>query len=113
DAPSGAGAVGFDLDGVVSEGLSEHCDDRADDVSPAGVPGIDNVFAQVIGTIEDFTGASVEGIFAQRIDAGVSLAIELSELDDALDDDAVRVRAFLAFHADPGAPRREDGRLAP
>lgn len=113
DAPSGAGAVGFDLDGVVSEGLSEHCDDRADDVSPAGVPGIDNVFAQVIGTIEDFTGASVEGIFAQRIDAGVSLAIELSELDDALDDDAVRVRAFLAFHADPGAPRREGGRLAP
>lgn len=112
-APTGGVAVGLDLDGVVSEGLTGECDDRPDAVSPSGAAGVDNAFASALDAVEPLLGASIAEVFAQRIEAGASLAIELSSLDDEVDDDEVGVRAFLAFHADPGAPRLDDGSLAP
>jgi hypothetical protein len=118
-------AVGFDVDGVVSEDGDDASCGHADFVSPDGTEGIDNQLALItplfdtvgIGAVEGFVQAAVE-------QGGLLIMWEVKGVDDAQNDDDVTVRLRFGtgkpllgtdglllsgqtFHINPDSPDRE------
>ena len=86
-------AEGLDLDGQVTvAGDGTGCG-KTDFVAPDGTPGIDNQFARLLPAIESVGGADAfSSAIARAInEGGVLVAMELSHLDDAIDDACVGV----------------------
>lgn len=82
--------VGFDLDGVVSDGDGPQDCGKADLVSPAGTPGIDSAFSGMLPALEATEASAVEGLIQDSIANGELLVlVELTGLDDRMDDDCV------------------------
>jgi hypothetical protein len=118
-------AVGFDVDGVVSEDGDDESCGHADFVSPDGTKGIDNQLALItplfdtvgIGAVEGFVQAAVE-------QGGLLIMWEVKGVDDTQNDDEVLVRLRFGtgkpllgtdglllsgqtFHINPDSPERE------
>lgn len=102
-------SVGFDLDGVVSEGTTEACADQRDHSSRYGV-GIDNASAAAHEVVLE--PVHLAQTIEPRIAAGEHLLLmELRDLDSTEEDPRVGVRLYLGSAAGPIA--LEDGRIAP
>lgn len=89
-------APGFDLDGKISGADDTSTCGKVDLTSPDGTPGVDNEFAKLVPLVEASGIGALEGLIQSTInDGGIMLLLQLDELDDALNDDAVilRVRA--------------------
>lgn len=100
---------GFDLDGETSAlGGASGCG-IADLSTAAGESGIDNAFSYLLPALELTEAAAVEGLIQATIDSGdLLIALELSELDDPVDDACIDVWVGRAA----GVPLRgTDGRL--
>ncbi|MCB9554232.1 MAG: hypothetical protein H6705_20575 [Myxococcales bacterium] len=86
-------AEGLDLDGVATApGDGTGCG-KADFTAPDGTPGVDNQFARLLPAIEAVGGADgFQSAIARAINSGgVLVTMELSHLDDAVDDTCVDV----------------------
>lgn len=115
--------TGFDVDDVVtSSGDSTGCG-VADQVSPDGMPGIDNSFARLRPALDQTEASALDDIVLEAIHAGGLLAmVEVSGIgEDPLNDDCVDVTVTSAvglpmvgndgwilpgqtFERDPAAP---------
>lgn len=83
-------SVGFDLDGVVSDGSGPHDCGKADLTSPDGTPGIDNAISGMLPALEATEASAVEGLIQDSILTGeLLLLVELSRLDESTDDGCV------------------------
>lgn len=79
-------ALGFNLDGLVSDGRAKADCNTADFVSPSGEPGIDNKLAWVLALLGDKVLTSITERFQQAInDGGFLFTIEQIEHDNASD----------------------------
>ena len=86
----GTAAIGFDLDGKVSEEGEEESCGHGDLASLEGTAGIDNQFAKVWDIIEPLVGEQVNALLLEAINEGrFLLVIELSEVDDLINDNDV------------------------
>jgi len=87
--------VGFDLDGRVSTAGDDEGCGHADLVDPNGVPGIDSAFSGMVPALEATEAAAVEGLIQDSIQNGqLLLLVEISGVDDPLNDDCVDVRVL-------------------
>jgi hypothetical protein len=88
-------ALGFDLDGAVSEpGDTQSCG-HGDLVDPEGRMGVDNQLARMWPALEPLVGEAVQGLLQGAINEGrMLIMIELSELDDMQNDDDVTLSVF-------------------
>ena len=88
-------AWGFDLDGVTSpENAADSCG-HGDLESPSGDVGVDNNFARVWAFAEALIGEQVKALLQEAINEGRFLfMLELSNVDNLVDDDAVTVTLF-------------------
>ncbi len=107
DPPAGPmRVVGFDLDGQVSAGASDACDDQADQGA-----GIDNNLARVErGSVLDplwWTRTVEQAI----VDGEYLLVLEVSDVDSIEEDASVGVRLYLARALGP--IEVDEGRVAP
>lgn len=104
-------ALGFDLDGRVSDpGESESCG-WGDKVDSDGNSGIDNQFGSLWPLIEPTIGTQVEALLQGAINEGsVLIIVELGGVDDLMNDDEVEIRVFRGS-ADPDVGNQ--GLLAP
>ena len=84
---------GFDLDAsVTAPGGPTGCG-VADHVGPDGTVGIDNAFAGLMPFLDSTEAAALEPLLQQKINEGeLTLLIEVSGLDDLVQDDCVAVR---------------------
>ena len=86
----GTAAIGFDLDSKVSEAGAEESCGHGDLASLEGTAGVDNQFAKVWDIIEPLVGVQVAALLLEAINEGrFLLVIELSEVDDLVNDDDV------------------------
>lgn len=91
DAP----VAGLDLDGVVSQSSEGGQCVHDDFTSPDGLPGIDNQHWRLVGCTR---GYQPDGQIQRGADSGsfikegIPILVEVSGVDDARDDDDVRVR---------------------
>lgn len=102
---------GFDLDGVATaDGAPDGCG-IPDLVAPDGTGGIDNAFAYLLPALEQTEAQAVEPLVNQAIaDGNLLVTIELSELDDEVDDAC----ADLVVGRGAGVPMvGSDGALLP
>jgi hypothetical protein len=91
-------APGFNLDGVISGDDDEATCRKEDLLSPDGEEGIDNQLAKVVplfdvigvGGALDYTQNSIE-------EGGVLIMLEISGVDDDLNDDDVRIEIKAGF----------------
>jgi hypothetical protein len=84
---------GFNLDGLVSDGSSEEGCYQADLESTEGEPGIDNHFASILPVLRSTQVGAVETLIQNSIDEGTHLLfLELSGVEDRVNDDTVTVR---------------------
>jgi hypothetical protein len=87
--------VGFDLDGHVSDAGDDEGCGHADLVDPNGVPGIDSAFSGMVPALEATEAAAVAGLIQDSIQNGqLVLLVELSGVDDPVNDDCVDVRVI-------------------
>lgn len=86
---------GFDLDGHVSDaGDSVGCG-HADLVDPDGVPGVDSAFSGMVPALEATEAGAVEELVQDSVRNGELLVlVEVSGVDDPLNDDCVDVRVL-------------------
>jgi hypothetical protein len=83
---------GFDLDGT-----SDDVCDIPDYTSAGGEGGVDNAFARMIPALEATEAAAVEGLVQDAIESGeLLLAVELSRVEDPMDDACVDVTMLRA-----------------
>lgn len=86
----GTTALGFNLDGKVSEDGEEQSCGHGDLADFEGTAGVDNQFAKVWDIIELLVGEQVDALLLEAINEGrFLLIIELSEVDDLVNDDNV------------------------
>lgn len=118
-APTGNTAVGFDVDGLSSDGDDATTADRmctpeaADYTSPSGTSGIDNQLAGILPGVESFiddpdttTVETLSSVLADIIHFGFFLLLaEVSGVDDLVNDDSVTLSFYI------GAP--PEGELGP
>jgi hypothetical protein len=84
---------GIDLDGRVSNNSDALGCFQADATSPDGTPGVDAAFSTLLPALEAVGGDAIEGLVQSAINMGeLLLAIEITGLDDLLNDDCVQVR---------------------
>ena len=84
---------GFNLDGLVSDGSSEEGCYQADVESTEGEAGIDNHFASILPVLRSTQVGAVETLIQNSIDEGTHLLfLELSGVEDRVNDDTVNVR---------------------
>lgn len=91
-----AGATwGFDLDAHVSDaGDAEGCG-HADLVDPDGLPGIDSAFSGIVPALEASEAGAVEELVRDSVRNGeLLLLVELSGVDDPVNDECVDVRVL-------------------
>ena len=95
--PVGVGP-GFDLDGLVSSVDDSSGCNKADLVSPDGsLEGIDSAFSALVPVLEATEAAAVEGLIQDSIRSGeLLLAIELTGIDDEVDDDCINAQMVRA-----------------
>ena len=88
-------ALGFDLDGRVSErGDPDSCG-HGDLRDPDGRPGVDNQLAKIWSDLAPLVGDQVDALLQGAINEGrVLLMIELADVDDLQNDDDVTVNVF-------------------
>ena len=86
---------GFDLDRAVTEqGGSTGCG-HTDFVSPTGMRGIDNQFAQLLPLIEQFGGMAIESYARAAIDSGnLLIMMEVTGVDSLDNDPEVSIGLF-------------------
>ena len=85
---------GFNLDGEVSTQGDESSCGHEDFVNGDGVEGIDNQLGRLWGLMSTAVGAA-EGLLQGAINEGrFVMAVELSELDDPLNDDNVNLSIY-------------------
>lgn len=86
-------SMGFDLDGRISDGTDFESCRQEDYVSPDGEPGIDNQFSILWKAITNVIDDAVDGLLRGAINDGSLLfIIELTGVDDRLNDDCVDLR---------------------
>ena len=97
----GAQAMGFDLDGQVTEAGDPASCGHGDLNGLAGEPGVDNQFALVWDIIQPLVGVQVNALLLEAINEGrFLLMIELSDVDDLVNDANVTLR-LLRGRLDP------------
>jgi hypothetical protein len=110
-ASAGGMGVGFNLDGAVSDGATEACNDAPDVTSfITGEPGVDNSVGSVVpyGGMDSAFRTAVE----EQIAAGtLLLLIEVSDVDIFTSDASVGVRILLGTTTEPIT--LVGGRIAP
>ena len=85
-------AYGFNLDGENTQENTEFSCGHSDQISPAGVVGIDNNFARVWAFAESLIGEQVEALLQEAINEGrFLLLIELSGVENLEADGSVTV----------------------
>lgn len=102
---AGDEAVGFDLDGVVSDGAGSLCTDEPDFTSPfTGAIGVDNQVAEtLVPLIETMLpeGETLGSSLAGQIAAGQALLVlEVSGAESLVNDPLVAVRVFYGTTVD-------------
>ncbi|MDP2308395.1 MAG: hypothetical protein Q8P18_20420 [Pseudomonadota bacterium] len=86
---------GFDLDHRISEDGDDAGCDHADLVDPDGLPGVDSAFSGIVPALEASEAGAVEGLVQDSIENGqLLLLVELSGVDDPVNDDCVDVRVI-------------------
>ena len=86
-------APGWNLDGKVSGDTDEATCSKGDFISPEGVPGIDNQFSTLVPIIEKSGIAAFESLLQASVESGgVLLMVEVSGIDNLVDDSEVHVR---------------------
>jgi hypothetical protein len=86
-------AWGFDVDHHVSEAGDDEGCGHADLVDADGLPGIDSAFSGIVPALEASEAGAVESLVQDSIENGeLLLLVELSGVDDPLNDDCVDVR---------------------
>jgi hypothetical protein len=89
----GGRVPGIDLDQRVSDNRDAQGCFQADATSPDGTPGVDAAFSTLLPALEAVGGDAIEGLVQSAINMGeLLLAIEVTGLDDPLNDDCVQVR---------------------
>ena len=85
---------GFNLDGEVSAAGDQETCGHGDFVNADGVEGVDNQLGRLWGLMSTAVGAA-EGLLQGAINEGrFVMAVELSELDDPLNDDNVNLSIY-------------------
>lgn len=105
-------SYGRDLDGA--DGATENSCGGNDFVSPDGVPGIDNQLYRVMGCVDsyrrssEFAGGAFEDyhVGAYR-DGEVTTLLEITGVDDRMNDDDVTVGVYSSGDATPYDARKE------
>jgi len=105
--------VGFNLDGLVSDNVTEACNDVADITSSvSGEEGVDNALAGVIPILGGMIEGGIQGALEEQIAAGTFLLlVEVSDVDSTAVDESVGVRLFLGTTTE--TITLEGGRIAP
>ncbi|MDP2314661.1 MAG: hypothetical protein Q8P41_17285 [Pseudomonadota bacterium] len=86
-------AWGFDVDGRVSDAGDDEGCGHADLVDADGLAGIDSAFSGMVPALEATEAGAVEGLVQDSLLNGeLLLLVEVSGVDDPLDDDCVDVR---------------------
>ncbi len=114
---------GFDLDDRVSGSWDDDACNIPDYVRPDGVEGVDNALNLAMPALEQTEVSAVEPLINSQINEGtILILLELSDLDDTVDDDCVNLTIGQAmgkplvgsddrllpgqtFDWDPDAPR--------
>ncbi|MSP72161.1 MAG: hypothetical protein EXR76_08275 [Myxococcales bacterium] len=104
-------APGFNVDGLISRGTEPESCFKPDYTSPDGTPGIDNQMAKLVPLLEVAGLGAAEGLAQGAIeDGGLLILVEISGVDDRLNDEQVSVR----IRAAQGLPLLgTDGKLLP
>jgi len=93
-------SIGFNLDGIVSDGADRDSCNQVDWTSPNGAPGVDNAFAILWDALLDVAGDAVVGLIAGAIADGTLLMMfELDGVTDPADSECVGGRIFIAAGA--------------
>ena len=109
---AGGTVDGFDLDGAVSSRDAVSPCAHDDFVGPRGAPGIDLQFWRAVGCVRGFQAGEIADVVVDQAvrDGSMTILVEVRGLDDARNDDVVRVQIFGSTDAPPvGA----DGRVLP
>ncbi len=86
-------AWGFDLDHHVSEAGDDEGCGHADLVDPDGLAGVDSAFSGIVPALEASEAGAVAGLIQDSVENGqLLLLVELSGVDDPVNDDCVDVR---------------------
>lgn len=100
-------SYGRDLDGVSSEGDDATCG-TTDFVSPDGVQGVDNELYRVLGCVDsfrrdaEFAGGAMEDYHVGSYrDGETTTLMEISGIDDRMNDDDVTVGVYSSADATP------------
>ncbi|MBU6160784.1 MAG: hypothetical protein KGO50_06655 [Myxococcales bacterium] len=89
----GGRVPGIDLDDRVSDNRDALGCFQADATAPDGTPGVDAAFSTLLPALEAVGGDAIEGLVQSAINMGeLLLAMEVTGLDDPLNDDCVQVR---------------------
>lgn len=110
-------AVGFDLDGILSDGTGRGCTEAVDFRSPiTGSLGVDNqVAANLVPLIASMVPEGLAASIEAQIANGTSLLVlEMTGADSLIDDPLVAVHVFYGRLPAGGPPLLDvDGRIAP
>ena len=88
-------AEGFDLDERISEDGDEETCGHADQVTPDGVEGIDNMVSSIFWIFKDLYGPQINELLSNAIQEGrLLIVLELLEVDDLQNDDNVVARWY-------------------
>ncbi len=94
-------APGWDLDDRISDEYDEETCGHADYTAPDGTEGVDNKLASIVPLFELVGIGAAEGLIQDSIeDGGLLLMMEVTGVDDPVDDDDVQVMV-RAGHGTP------------
>ena len=106
-------AEGFDLDDRVSEEGDEQTCGHADQVTPDGMEGIDNMVSSIFWIFKDLYGPQINELLSNAIQEGrLLIVLELLEVDDLQNDDQIVARWYRGSAA-LGGFQRTTRRLKP